>query len=303
MIPISRRNFLKTASGAIAVGAVWKSAPMLYADLLSLPLGLQLYSVRDQIAKDYDGTLQQVAAAGYREVEAAGYFGRSAAQVKQSMDKAGLNCVSTHYSLADLQPHLDDVLVFTKALGVKYIICSSPSFSPARAKTAGDFKSVAKNINLDDWKWNAEQFNHVGEKVKAEGMQFGYHNHTMEFQEEKGVVPFEELLRLTDPKNVTIEMDCGWVAVAGRDPAEYLKRYPNRISLLHVKDFKLNGPATVLNPPPSTELGRGTIDYHKIFAAAKNANIQHYFVEQEEFDMPPFEALKVDAEYMHNLKG
>jgi sugar phosphate isomerase/epimerase len=247
--------------------------------------------------------LQQVAAAGYREVETAGYFGRSAAQVKQSMDKAGLNCVSTHYSLADLQPHLDDVLVFTKALGVKYLICSSPSFSPARAKTAGDFKNVAENINLDDWKWNAEQFNHVGEKVKAEGMQFGYHNHTMEFQEEKGVVPFEELLRLTDPKNVTIEMDCGWVAVAGRDPAEYLKRYPNRISLLHVKDFKLNGPATVLNPPPSTELGRGTIDYHKIFAAAKNANIQHYFVEQEEFDMPPFEALKVDAEYMHNLKG
>ncbi|MCU1297083.1 MAG: sugar phosphate isomerase/epimerase [Acidobacteriaceae bacterium] len=301
MTPISRRNFLKTASGAIAVGAIWKSAPMLHANPLGLPLGLQLYSVRAQIAKDYEGTLQQVAAAGYKEVESAGYFGHRAAEVKAAMGKAGLNCVSAHYSLTDLEAHLDDILVFNKAVGVKYIICSSPAFSPSRVKAGADFKNVAANINLDDWKWNAEQFNRIGEKVKTEGMQFGYHNHTMEFREEKGVVPFEELLRLTDPKNVTIEMDCGWVAVAGRDPAEYLKRYPTRISLLHVKDFKLNGPATVLNPPPSTELGRGTIDYHRIFAAAKKGNIQHYFVEQEEFDMPPFEALKVDAEYIRNL--
>lgn len=288
----------------MAVGAVWNNAPMLYAGTSSLPLGLQLYSVREQIAKDYEGTLQQVAAAGYKEVEAAGYFGHSASQVKQAMDKAGLRCVSAHYPLSQLQPGLDEVLAFTKELGVEFIICSSPSMSPARAaKSSADFKNVAANINLEDWKWNAEQFNHIGEKVKAAGMQFGYHNHTMEFREEKGVVPFEELLRLTDPKNVTIEMDCGWVAVAGRDPVDYLKRYPTRISLLHVKDFKLNGPATVLNPPPSTELGRGTIDYHKIFAAAKNANIRHYFVEQEEFDMPPFEALKIDADYMRSLRS
>jgi sugar phosphate isomerase/epimerase len=303
LAPISRRAFLKTAATATALGAVWKGAPMLYADPFGLPIGLQLYSVRDQIAKDFQGTLQQVAAAGYKEVEAAGYYGRSASQFKQAMAKAGLRCVSTHYPLDQLQPNLEKVLAFTQELGVEFIICSSPSFRPAGAatKSADSFKKVAENINLDDWKWNAEQFNRIGEKVKSRGMQFGYHNHTMEFREEKGVVPLEELLRLTDPNHVTLEMDCGWVAVAGRDPAEYLKRYPTRISLLHVKDFKLNGPATVLNPHPSTELGRGTIDYHKIFEAASKANIKHYFVEQEEFDMPAFDALKIDAEYMHSL--
>jgi sugar phosphate isomerase/epimerase len=293
---------LQTAVSATVLGTVWKNAPLLYADPFGLPLGLQLYSVRDQIAKDYEGTLQQVAAAGYKEVEAAGYFGRTAGQVKQAMDKAGLRCVSTHYPLTEIQPQLDQVLEFSKDLGVEFIICSSPSVRPADGRKSDSFRKIAENINLEDWKWNAEQFNHIGEKVKAAGMQFGYHNHTMEFREEKGVVPLDELLRLTDPNNVILEMDCGWVAVAGRDPAEYLKRYPTRIALLHVKDFKLNGPATVLNPPPSTELGRGTIDYHKIFEAAKDAHIKYYFVEQEQFDMPAFEALKIDADYMHNLK-
>jgi sugar phosphate isomerase/epimerase len=303
LAPISRRTFLKSAATATALGAVGRSAPLLYADPFGLPIGLQLYSVRNQIVKDFPGTLQQIAAAGYKEVEAAGYYGRSASQFKQAMDKAGLRCVSTHYPLDQLQPKLEEVLAFTQELGVEFIICSSPSVRPrgAATKSADSFKKVAENINLDDWKWNAEQFNRIGEKVKSQGMQFGYHNHTMEFREEKGVVPLDELLRLTEPSNVVLEMDCGWVAVAGRDPSEYLKRYPTRISLLHVKDFKLNGPATVLNPPPSTELGRGTVDYHKIFEAANKANIKHYFVEQEEFDMPAFEALKIDAEYMHSL--
>jgi sugar phosphate isomerase/epimerase len=301
LISVSRRTFLQTAVGATVLGAVWKNAPLLYADPFGLPLGLQLYSVRNQIAKNFEDTLQQVAAAGYKVVEAAGYYGRTASQFKQAMDKAGLRCVSTHYPLDQLRPHVDEVLEFTKELGVEFIICSSPSVRPTGGAESEDFRKVAANINLDDWKWNAEQFNHIGEKVKAAGMQFGYHNHTMEFRAEKSAVPLDELLRLTDPTNVILEMDCGWVAVAGRDPVEYLKRYPTRIALLHVKDFKLNGPATVLNPPPSTELGRGTIDYHKIFEAAKQAHIKYYFVEQEEFDMPAFEALKIDADYMHNL--
>ena len=302
MTPISRRTFLKTTSAAVAAGAAFSQLPHLYAEPLGLPLGLQLYSVRDLLTKDYEGTLKQVAALGYREVESAGYYGRSADQVKQAMVTAGLRCVSAHYPLAQLQPKVDEILAFSKVIDIKNIICSSPMLKdPSRTK---DFKGVAEAMTLDDWRWNAEQFNAIGKKVKAAGMKFGYHNHTMEFRAENGVTPFDELLRLTDPADVMIEMDCGWVAVAGQSPAELLKKYPTRIAMLHVKDFKVSGVASATNPPPSTELGRGSLDYKAIFGAAKEAkaSITHCFVEQEEFDMAPFEALKIDADYMRSLK-
>ena len=157
-------------------------------------------------------------------------------------------------------------------------------------------------MTLDDWRWNAEQFNKMGERVNAAGIKFGYHNHTAEFRAANGVVMYDELLRLTDPAKVTMEMDCGWVIVGGKNPVDYLKRYPTRISMLHVKDFKLSGaPGSDTAPPPSAELGQGSIDYRPIFVAAKKANIKHAFIEQEQYDMPPMEALKIDADYMKAL--
>jgi len=302
MNSLSRRTFLKTASAAAT--AIATGFPALNAEPFGLPLGLQLYSVRDQIANDYAGTLKHVSDLGYRVVESAGYYNQTAAQVNDAMKGAGLRCLSAHYSLANLQEQLEPILEFSGKLGINYIICSSPRLKdPSRIAKGDDFLAVAEAMNLEDWRWNAEQFNQIGAKVKAAGMDFGYHNHTMEFREEKGVVAFDELVRLTDPASVTFEMDCGWVAVAGKNPAEYLKRYPSRISLLHVKDFKLRKPGSVVHPPPSTELGRGTIDYHSLFAAARKGNIKQYFIEQEEFDMPAFDALKVDAEYMRNLRA
>jgi sugar phosphate isomerase/epimerase len=131
-------------------------------------------------------------------------------------------------------------------------------------------------------------------------MRFAYHNHVGEFRAENGVVFYDELLRLTDPAKVSMEMDCGWVVVAGKNPVDYLTRYPTRFSMLHVKDFKMNGSAPT-SEPHSTELGRGSIDYRAIFIAAKKASIEHAFVEQEDFDMPPMEALKIDADYMKAL--
>ena len=153
-------------------------------------------------------------------------------------------------------------------------------------------------MTLDEWRWNAEQFNHIGERVHAAGMRFAYHNHTPEFRSENGVLFYDELLRSTDPAKVTMELDCGWAAVAGQKPADLLTRYATRFSMLHVKDFKMSHGVIPLPAPPSTEMGRGVIDYHPIFAAAKKANIEHVFVEQEEFDIPLMEALKVDADYM-----
>lgn len=299
----SRREFLKTASTAALVAAVYGPASRLLADPLGLPLGLQLYSVRELLPKDFAGTLKQIGALGYREVEAAGFFGHSATEVKQAMQAAGLRCVSAHYSSDDLHAKFDPVLAFGKELGLEYIICSFPGKDPKHKGENKNTKDQAHSFTLDDWRWNADDFNHIGEKVKAAGMQFGYHNHTMEFRSQDGVVPLDELIRLTDPKLVTIELDCGWVKVGGGDPVAYLRRYPKRISMLHIKDFKhTDKPASVTNPPEAAELGQGTIDYRPIFEAAKGADIKHYFVEQEQFDMPPMEALKIDADYIRKLK-
>src|SRR5580692_5256510 len=149
---MSRRAFLKTASASAACAALWNSAPWLMADPLGLPLGLQLYSVRNILPKDYEGTLKQLAALGYREVEAAGFFSHSPQEVKQAMDRAGLLCVSAHYSLKDLLPKLDETIQFGKDLGLNYIVCSSPMLKdPSRVKDPGS-RAARESMTLDDWR-------------------------------------------------------------------------------------------------------------------------------------------------------
>lgn len=295
---ISRRTFLKTASASAACVALRNSVPRLMANALGLPLGLQLYSVRDILPKDYEGTLRQLSAMGYREVEAAGFFGRSPGEVKKAMDGAGLQCVSAHCSLSQLLPKMDETIQFGKDLGLSHIVCAAPMpRDSSRAKDGGS-RAARESMTLDDWRWNADQFNRIGEKANAAGIRFAYHNHTPEFHSENGVVFYDELMKLTDPAKVTMELDCGWAVVAGQNPADLLTRYPTRFSMLHVKDFKLTPASTPSNHPPSTEMGHGTIDYHPIFEAAKKTNLKHAFVEQEEFDLPQMEALKIDADYM-----
>jgi sugar phosphate isomerase/epimerase len=301
MKQISRRAFLKTTAASALFAAAWKSVPALLANPLGLPIGLQLYSVRDILPKDYEGTLQQLSALGFREVEAAGFFGHTPSEVKKAMTQAGLSCVSAHYPLAQLLPKVDETIQFGKDLGLDYIVCASPMLKdPSRVKDPGS-RAARESMTLDDWRWNADQFNHIGGKVHAAGMKFAYHNHTPEFRSENGVMFYDELLRSTDPTRVAMELDCGWAEVAGQNPVDLLTRYPTRIKMLHVKDFKLTASVTPANAPPSTELGRGTIDYRPIFEAAKKASIEHAFVEQEEFDMPAMAALKIDADYMHAL--
>jgi len=125
----------------------------------------------------------------------------------------------------------------------------------------------------------------------------------MEFHAIDGVVPYVELLRLTDPTKVTMEMDCGWVTVGGANPIDYLRKYPARISMLHVKDFKgITASSSIENVPTIVELGQGSIDYRPILAeAAKAGVVKHCFVEQEGYNVPPMEGLKIDADYMHKL--
>ncbi|RXH58603.1 sugar phosphate isomerase/epimerase family protein [Granulicella sibirica] len=299
---ISRRSFLGRASAAAACTALAGRASLAYATPLGLPLGIQLYSVREQLAKDYDATLIEVGKAGFKEVEAAGFYKKSAAEVKQSLKNAKLHCVSSHHPFGDLRTKFDEILAFNKELGVQYMICSSPGFktpAPAGGSDRG------RKMSIDDWRWISDQFNQMGEKTAAQGIHFGYHNHIHEFGPVDGTIPYMELLRLTDPAKVTLELDCGWATVAGMKPIDLMREHPNRFSMLHVKDFKDNGTfGPDAKEPVVTELGMGSIDYKPIFAEAKKTQkIKHMFVEQEAFDMPWQQSLKTDADYLTNLKA
>jgi len=295
---ISRREFISATAAVAVLGLADRAA---LANPLNLPLGLQLYSVRQQMTEDLDATLGAVKAAGYTEVEAAALPKKSAKEIRAALDKAGLHCVSAHHPFQDLHANFDEIVAYDKELGVHFIICSSPGFrTPTPAGTHG----AQRLFSLDDWHYNAEQFNAFGEKMAASGIRFGYHNHTREFVVTEGKTPYMELLQLTDPKKVTFELDCGWAVVASASPAEIMKNHPHRISMLHVKDFKLSPNSSAEGHDPTvTELGQGTLDYRPIFAqAAKTQHIQHAFVEQEAFDMPWKESLKVDADYLRNFK-
>jgi len=284
MSDTSRRGFLKAAAAVATAASV--GTGRLAAKPLGLPIGLQLYSVRELLPKDFDGTLAKLRAAGYTEVEAAGYYNRSAVEFRHAMDLAGLRCTSTHHALVPLLEHGDELIEYGHALGLEYMICPWP-----RRRDP----VLTGELTLDDWRWVAEQLNRIGEKVKAAGMSFGYHNHGPEFGAEGGVVFYDELLRLTDPKLVCFEMDCGWVAAAGRNPLDYLSKTPERFPLLHVKDMVKGANGKY----HSTVMGRGVVDYRLILHAA--TGLKHYYIEQEEFDLDTMEALRLDTEYMRKM--
>ena len=292
---ISRRGFV---GGAAAVGLLGRAA---WANPLGLPLGIQLYSVREQMAADLDDALAAVSAAGFIEVEAAALPKRPAKEIRAALDKAGLRCVSSHRSLVDLTTKFDETVAYDKELGVQWIVCPSPAANSGKGATPGTWGAFA----LDDIYFTAEQLDRIGERLGGVGVRLGYHNHWHEFVVSEGKVPYFELLERTDPKKVHFEMDCGWVVVGGKSRVEIMTNYPRRFTMLHVKDFKIpDGAQGVVTDPKVTELGMGSIDYGPVFAqAAKNQRIEHAFVEQEAFDMPWKDSLKVDADYMKRFHG
>ncbi len=295
MRPITRRNFI---GGAAAVAA-FSATKFSFGMPLGLTPGIQLYSVRQQMAQDFEGTLAAVRGAGFLEVESASLPKKPASEIRKALDQAGLKCVSSHCSFVDVTKDLDVTTEFEKTIGVSYIICPGPG-----RKNPPASGTEAAPLTIDDWKYNAEEFNKTGERLKKADITFGYHNHWVEFQPVDGKVPYEVLLELCEPDKTTFEMDCGWVRVAGQDPVVLMKKYPQRFSMFHVKDFHLppNISFATHEDAKVTELGRGSIDYRPIFAqAAENQKITHAFVEQEAFDIPWQESLKVDADYLKNL--
>lgn len=303
----SRREFLIGAGAALAAGALLPGRrSMLRANPLGKPIGLQLYTVGAELKKDYDGTLRQIAAIGYREVETAGFFGKEPAEIKKSLEDAGLHCASVHIGMEGP----DETMRYASAIGAKYVISSVMLPHPPAPGAKFDIKAFIDQMNaltLDDFKPMAEKCNVMGEQAKKAGLQFGYHNHNFEFKPYPGGIGYDLLLRGTDPALVKFELDCGWMIAAGHDPAEYLRKYPDRYRLLHIKDFHATGkPFVELDPsamPKPAELGRGSIDYKPIFAAAAKSEVVGYYVEQEPpfEDMPAMEAIKVDYDFLHKM--
>jgi sugar phosphate isomerase/epimerase len=311
-----RRTFIKVAASAAATSLL--KIPLVRANPLGLPIGLQLYTVGHDMDTDPAGTLKAVAAAGYKQVELSPLSKTPPKDMKKMLDDVGLTNPAGHYMLPDLMTKLQEMIELAHLFGQEFMIVTVPWVAdPSRFKPDpqmgqfGLFLAIISGLTLDDWKWNAETFNKLGETIKKAGLQLGYHNHNFEWKTYGNTTGYDEFLRLTDANLVKLELDCGWATVAGQDPAAYLTKHSDRYSLLHIKDFRKGfTPRTTLlgkdpGAPVGTELGRGAIDYRGIFEAAKKAKIRAMFVEQE----PPFtemtalEAIKVDYAYVQNLKS
>ncbi|WP_263381453.1 sugar phosphate isomerase/epimerase family protein [Granulicella arctica] len=298
-----RRALSLLASGTLATLV----RPEGWAQTVDLPAGIQLYMVKDDLAKDPAGTLRQLAAIGYREVETAGTGTLSAANFRKLVDAAGLTVPSAHvgFGMGDTGKLLDDA----KALGATYAVSSV--LPPHSVSTTEGFAPVLKLLNtmsVDDFKRVAELANTVAAQAKAAGLQYAYHNHNFEFRQlDNGQRGYDILLAATDPSLVRFEADCGWMKAAGVDPGTYFSRNPGRFAMIHVKDFKnLTHPVTSLmseDAPVSTELGTGSIDYGTIVAAARKAGIRHFFLEQEPpfANMPAMKSAAVGYTALHKL--
>lgn len=309
----SRRSFLQGTVSSLFASPLLLAPRSMNANPLNLPIGLQLYTVGKEMDSDPAGTLKQVAEIGYKNVELSPISKTPLSEMKKLLADNGLNSPSGHFMLPDLMKDVQRNIDAAKELGQEDLIVSVPFVAdPSRLQGADQmtaFINMLGSLTLDDWKWNADQFNKIGEQVKKAGLQLGYHNHNFEFKNYGSTTGYDEFLRLTDRNLVKLELDCGWVWVAGHDPVAYLDKFPDRYRYLHIKDFKKGfTPRTTLmdkgpGAPVPTELGRGSLDYRRIFAAARNASIRAYYVEQEPpfTEMPALEAIKIDYAYLKNL--
>jgi len=281
---INRRTFLYT-SGGTALGALALSLldPVKIEAAAKLnKIGLQLYTLRNELGKDFEGSLQQVAAIGYNEVEFAGYYNHTPQQVKEILTRFGLEAPSAHAPLTDIQMKLDAAIEGAKVIGHKLIVC--PYLNEQDRKT------------LDDYKRHAETFNKAAAACRNAGIEFAYHNHDFEFVPIDGKLPFDLLLAETDKDLVKIEMDLYWIKKGKQDALAYINKHPGRFVAFHVKDMDKTPKGSF------TEVGRGLIDFKKIFAQRDKAGVKYFIVEQDQCPGSPFDSIKISHEYLKKLE-
>ncbi len=289
---LNRKEFLQSAVG---VAGLWMSRGRAEANPLGLPIGLQPYTVRDDLKADFLGTLKKVRAMGYQEIEVSGgegygdFYGHKAADLRKVLDDAGLRAPSCHYGAPKDDAGWAKNIADAHTLGLQYMLSTTHS---------------EWEKSLDGWKRTGDFFNHLGQMCRDAGLQFAYHNHNFEFRVYDGVKAYDELLRSSDKNLVKMELDCFWITFAGQSPVDYLHKHPDRFAMLHIKDLKPGFKPTTdgFKGNPFTEVGTGTIDWKAIFEAARPAGIQHYYVEQDMWDRPSLESARMSIDYLKKLK-
>ena len=282
METMNRRMFIGSASAAALMSRFgWAAGEHRIAKV-----GVQLYTVRDAMQKDFEGTLARVAKIGYKEVEFAGYLADVGKlnpppkRVREMLDADGLSAPSTHVPYASLAVgNWPRVIEAAEILGHKYIV--NPSIDRQLAKTA------------DGWKKAAETFNRAGTESLRSGIQLAYHNHVEEFKPVEGKLPYDILLTECDPKLVQMEIDIFWMIKGKHDPLRYFAQYPDRFPMVHAKDMTKNG--------DMVDVGRGMIDFGAIFRHSDDAGLKHIFVEHDE-PTAPMDDARMSYEYLRRLE-
>jgi sugar phosphate isomerase/epimerase len=295
---MDRRTFLGTLSGVSAAAMMNRNLAWAAEQHRINPIGIQLYTVRDALRLDYDGTLAKLAQIGYREVESGKDHDKPKPQeMKEALIRHGLTSPSYHVDWSSLVgPDWQKLIDDNKIVGRTYLV--------------NPWIDEEVRNKPDGWKHAAEILNRAGETAKKSDVQFAYHNHWVEFiPQADGELPYDILLENLDPDLVKMEMDLGWVTVGGQDPVKYFDRYPGRFCMVHIKDvYEVPDAASVRssrfageNMTILADVGSGVIDWKRIFAHSGKAGIKHYFVEH---DNPKdcMETARVSYEYVAKLR-
>jgi sugar phosphate isomerase/epimerase len=278
---LTRRSFLE-----LSVAAWPAFAHPLWAQR-HFPLGLQLSTLTKMAKADLPGTLSQIHAIGYQEVELTPVaYTLSVDRLRQVVASSGLKAPSGHFEYTDLSGQWD----YAKASGVKWVVC--PMLPKSQWTSADGFHTAA------------HQFNEWGKRAHDMGMRFAFHNHDYEFRQFDGTTGYDILLKETDPKFVFLELDCYWITQAGLNPLQMLNQLGQRVRMLHIKDRKPGFPSSNDMSQSSahfTEVGAGSIDWPQILSAARKLEIEHYFVEQDHIDGPPIESIRASYNYLRKI--
>lgn len=241
-------------------------------------IGLQMFTVRDETAKDFRSVLRKIAELGYEGVEFAGYGDIPAEEMKSLLQELNLTAIGSHVRYHLLQDNLDNEIAYLKTIGAKYIVC--PVIPPEDRK---------------DWKRHFAFFEKVALEAQKHGLQFAYHNHAFEFEEKVGEqFVFDALYDALPPALAQVEMDLGWVQFIGQDPLAYIAKYAGRLPLLHLKDFRHAEDGTI----DTLELGRGIIHLPEAVQAASNAGVEWLIVEQDRCHNPSLESIEISMQWL-----
>ncbi len=301
MRAMNRRTFIGTTIGTSVAAAIGASKPAWATEATHHidRVGVQLYTVREAMKTDFEGSIAKVAAAGYKEVEFAGYFGHSPKDVRAILEKNGLTSPSCHVGYDEVEKKWAETLDAAKIVDHNYVICP--------------WIDEKQRVEKGGWQRAVELFNKAGEASRKAGIQFGYHNHSFEFDPAEslgGKLPYDFFLAELDPKNVIMEMDLCWISVAGKDPLAYFEKYPGRFPLVHVKDWVKDASSSsgyqgamgqsVKYGGRMADVGQGSIDWKRIFAQSGKGGIKHYFVENDD-PKSAFDDIKISYDYLNKL--